>query len=281
VLVILAAGAAGAVRFVVYGHVVPALAGMPLSTARAYATAARLRLELRPSTYSSTIAAGDVITESLRPGSHVRSGTVVVVVVSRGRAPVPVPGLTGKSRAAAVDALVAGHLVPDVTEAYSETVAAGEVISSAPSSGTAAYGGRVSVVVSNGPAPRTIPGGLVGIPWQSVRATVAGLRLYPVEQLSYSTTVPSGDVIATDPASGVSGVEVGTTVDVVVSKGPRLVSVPSVAGQSISAALAALELAGLDVTEQIGPPDATYATTTVPSPGTEVEPGTQITLYAG
>jgi serine/threonine-protein kinase len=70
-------------------------------------------------------------------------------------------------------------------------------------------------------------------------------------------------------------------VSVVVSKGPDLVTVPNIHDDTITQALAALQAAGLDVTEQIGPPGATYATATVPAAGKEVAPGSQITLYAG
>jgi serine/threonine-protein kinase len=194
---------------------------------------------------------------------------------------VPVPSVTGKARPVALHLLAARHLVARMTTAYSESIAAGTVISADPSSGTAAYGSPVAIVVSKGPAPRTIPSGLDGAAWASVRSSLDALRLEPVEQFSYSTSVPAGDVLSTDPGGGSAGIAVGSAVTVVVSKGPLLVPVPSVQGQSIAAALATLRDAGLDVTEQIGPPDATYATTTVPAPGNAVAPGTQVTLYAG
>jgi beta-lactam-binding protein with PASTA domain len=52
-----------------------------------------------------------------------------------------------------------------------------------------------------------------------------------------------------------------------------------VAGQTIAEAVASLQAAGLDVTEQVGPPFATHATTTDPAPGAAVKPGSSVTLY--
>ena len=279
VVAVLVAGGAAAVRFVVYGHAVPSLRAMPLGRARAAVARSGLRLLERGAEFSSTVAAGAVISQSLAPGTSQRSGTVVSVVVSKGHEPVPVPTLTGRARSVAVGLARSGHLVPVVATAYSETVPAGDVVTSSPSSGTAAFGGTVHIVVSSGPAPRTIPSGLAGATWPAAAARLGSLRLTAVERLAYSDSVASGDVISTSPASGTSGVAVGSPVDVVVSRGPRTVAVPTVRGLSIPTAIAQLTRAGLSVTEQVGPPFATYATTTDPAPGTEVRPGSSVTLY--
>ncbi|MDA8290150.1 MAG: PASTA domain-containing protein, partial [Actinomycetota bacterium] len=278
-LVLLGAAGAAVVRFVVYAHVVPGIASLPLAEARADVARAGLRLEVRASEYSSTVGAGSVVSASPAAGARERAGTVVRAVVSKGHEPVAVPRLVGVRRADAVSAARAAHLVPVVRTAYSETVPAGVVLAAVPSSGTASYASPVHLTVSAGPAPRTIPSGLDGAPWATVEARLAALRLVPVERLAYSSTVPSGDVVSSTPAPGVSGVAVGSRVGVVVSRGPFTVAVPDVRNVAISQAVAMLTRAGLRVTEQIGPPFATYATTTDPAPGSDVRPGTPVTLY--
>jgi eukaryotic-like serine/threonine-protein kinase len=60
----------------------------------------------------------------------------------------------------------------------------------------------------------------------------------------HSDTVPAGDVIATDPASG-SHVRHGQAVTLITSLGPVLVSVPDVTGQQLAAADQTLRQAGL------------------------------------
>jgi serine/threonine-protein kinase len=279
-VLVLAAGAAAVVRFVVYGHDVPRLRGLPLAASRRAVEREGLRIEIasaRP--YSSAVAAGSVLDQSPPPGRDERRGYDVRVVLSGGHAPVAVPSVLGDNGSTAVAMLRSSHLHPRVVVAYDETVAPGKVVSADPSSGTVAYGHEVTVTVSRGPSPRTIPSGLVGSPWSKVGALVTDLRLRPVEKLAYSSTVPAGDVVATEPASGATGVRVGSTVDVVVSRGPRLVVVPPVDGLSIESAISALEARGLAVTEQVGPPNSTYATATDPLAGASVAPGTDVTLY--
>jgi len=277
-LVALCVGALGVDRYVVYGHVVPELVGLQETSAQRVMRSAGLEIRVIGLRHWSA-PKGTVLSQSIGAGTRERSGRGVAVAVSLGRAPVHVPSVTGKSAALAESLLRSSHLVPSTNSAYSPTVPVGAVVSASPASGLLPYGGKVKLVISRGPAPVTIPSSLVGGSWASAQASLSTLRLVPSEVLDFSSTVAAGDVISTSPTSGVSGVAVGTTVQVVVSKGPRLVAVPSVKGDAIAVALTALQAAGLDVTEQIGPPNSTYATATDPAPGAEVAPGTQVTLY--
>jgi serine/threonine-protein kinase len=278
VLVLL--GAAAFTRFVVFGHTVPRLVGVDVQRAGAQVAAAGLRLDVAGRQYAAA-PAGTVLRSSLRAGSLERAGTVVRVTVSLGHAPVEVPAVVGKSKVAAISLLRVAHFVPRPSAVYDETVPAGVVVSASPAAGSAAFGSAVRLMVSKGPAPRTIPTDLGGASWATARADLVALRLVPSEVEEYSDTVPQGDVLATQPAGGTTGVVVGSTVRVVVSLGPRTVQVPSVKDLSIDAAIALLQGAGLPVTEQVGPPGSTYATTTDPLPGAAVRPGTDVTLYVG
>ncbi len=279
VVVVLLGGAAFA-RFVVYGHTVPRLVGVELRAAASQVAAAGLRLEVAGHAYADA-PAGTVLRSSLRAGALERAGTVVTVTVSLGHAPVAVPAVVGKSQVAAISSLRLAHFTPSLSSAYNETVPPGVVVAARPRVGDAPFGSAVRLVVSKGPAPRTIPTDLAGASWGAARADLVALRLVPSEVGEYSNTVAAGDVVATEPGAGTSGVVVGSTVRVVVSLGPRTVQVPSVKDLSIDAAIALLQGAGLPVTEQVGPPGSTYATTTDPLPGAAVRPGTDVTLYVG
>ena len=59
----------------------------------------------------------------------------------------------------------------------------------------------------------------------------------------FSDEVPSGQVVSTQPAAG-QVVPYGSSVDVVVSKGPVLVSVPDLRGFTLSEAQAAIQQTG-------------------------------------
>lgn len=83
------------------------------------------------------------------------STLMVVIAVLLSGCSVTVPAVVGMTRAEAEDAIVAADLlVGAVTEGYSDTVAAGLVISQNPAAGTAVEAGStVSMVVSQGSIP--------------------------------------------------------------------------------------------------------------------------------
>jgi serine/threonine-protein kinase len=353
-LVVLAAAlaAGGTVayqRFVRSSRAVPALAGDRLDAARAAASERGLGVRLGGALWSSQVPAGAVVSQTPRPGSHVRAGTVIVVHLSRGRAPVALPaGLVGERGRTAAGRLRADHFSLRVTTVYDAGVGAGRVARVVPASGALPYGARVDLVVSRGPAPVTIPPIPAGAGWVATQRSLQSLHLRtveqlawssayaagevlsvspppgtahvragtpvtvvvsrgpapvtipavpagagwaqygdalvalglkPVEQLQYSDSVPAGEIVSVSPGPGSPAVAPGTTVEVTVSRGPVLVAVPAVDGDSIAAAVAAIEAQGLTVSEQIGPPLATKATTTSPAPGTDVREGTSVVLY--
>ena len=278
VLALLAAAAIVVVRHLPKHVNVPGVTAMALAPAEHRITGAKLRVGALTHAYSASVPAGAVIAQRPGPGHSAALHAVVHLTVSLGHAPVGVPSLVHLPEQSALAKLNAAHFSASVHPSYSETVPSGQVISASPS-GLRPFGSAVSIVISQGPAPRQIPSFAAGTTWASASAALSGERLVPLEQQQYSNDVPSGDVISTSPAEGAGGVAVGTKVTVVVSLGPLLVAVADVKGDTIAGALAALQQQGLNVTEQVGPPLATTAVTTNPSPGTKVRPGTAITLY--
>src|SRR5882672_3056174 len=101
---------------------------------------------------SSTVASGNVISESPAAGTRVASGSAVNLVVSTGPSQVAVPNVVGQTQAAATSAITgAGLTIGTVTPQSSSTVASGNVISESPAAGTrVASGSAVSLVVSTG-----------------------------------------------------------------------------------------------------------------------------------
>jgi beta-lactam-binding protein with PASTA domain len=272
-------GGGAAVYFLALTTTVPRLVGARVALARAEVTRDGLRFVIAGWRPSTSVPEGEVLGSMPSPGARVRSGATVAVVVSSGAPLVALPALEGATSAAALDALRKVHLVPKLTRRYSPSVPLGHVIGTSPAAGRLRIGSSLLVEVSMGPAPVTIPTFGPNTAFSSLRSALEGLRLDPVEVLTYSSAVPPGDVVATSPSGGTSGVPVGSKVTVTVSRGPRLVALPSVAGETIAQAVATLSQAGVVVTEQIGRPFATTATTTQPAPGTRVRPGTAVILY--
>ncbi len=161
--------------------------------------------------YSDTVAEGQVVSTDPVAGSTVNHSSAVAIVVSQGRQPVSVPDVTGKSQAEAEAALTtAGLAVGDVTQAYSDTVAQGYVISSDPAAGSpdVLKGDGVSLVVSQGPEMVTVPD-VTGKSEQEARSDLEGAGL--VVSVSRVLGGLFGTARSTDPAAGAS-VRKGSTV---------------------------------------------------------------------
>ncbi|GAA1408842.1 Stk1 family PASTA domain-containing Ser/Thr kinase [Oerskovia paurometabola] len=108
--------------------------------------------------YSDTVPAGIVTGVSEPEGSSVAHSTVPVLTVSQGPAPVTVPQVVGVEKDAALATLTGLGLDPSSTDDYSETVAAGLVISQTPENGTEGHrGDKVALVISLGPPLVEIP----------------------------------------------------------------------------------------------------------------------------
>jgi serine/threonine protein kinase len=97
-----------------------------------------------------------------------------------------------------------------------------------------------------------IPDNSVPIPnvsghtWDSADDTLKQLKLVTARKDQFDPTVPEGQVIKTDPASG-AVVTPGFVITVFVSLGKQTATVPESAGQSIDAATAALTTLGFSI----------------------------------
>ncbi len=193
---------------------------------------------------------------------------------------VTVPNLSGETQAAATTSLRHEGLVPVVSLAANARVPSGQVVGSTPPGGTIVEkGSRVSVVVSSGP-------GVVGLPdvnGKSSAEAVKTLRaagFQPTTQNQSSESVEKGKVISTNPAAGIE-VQVGSPVTVLVSSGPKEVSVPEVTGETQADATATLAAAGLKVSvskREVAEPTAGTVISQTPGAGAQLKVGGQVTI---
>ena len=280
-VIVLFAGAVGDGLIKIFPPVkvqVPSVSATELSFAKTELVKAGLVPEVSSRIYSSTVPDGAVITEQPRAGTYAVKGSAVQLVVSLGHGPVEIPVVSNLTVSQAESKLRSAGLGYSLTQAYSETVLAGTVISYQPSSGSAPYRSVVQLTVSKGPALRQIPD-LGGMSSQQATQELQQLRLVAVLVNTYSDTVPVGTVISTSPPAGAFAAR-GSTVTVSVSQGPHLVQVPNVLGDTIAAAKAALANVGLTVSVIYGPANATRALGTNPPAATTVHYGTSVSLYA-
>jgi beta-lactam-binding protein with PASTA domain len=244
---------------------------------------------LRGSGLSVSLATGPVYDDDAPPdtaartdppiGSRATHGTRIVLFMSKGPAPRVVPQVNGVPRDKARADLESRGLVVTPSLAYDENVPNGSAVRTDPPAGTSvSRGARVTLVVSGGPAPRMVPD-LTGRPRADAVATLSGLKLRITEaEDEFSDDVPAGAVIRTDPAAG-KRVSRGSTVQIVLSRGPEKVPVPSVIGKPLAQAKRQLEAAGFVVVVKslFGQNDGNVLGQT-PLPLTRAKRGTTVTI---
>lgn len=202
---------------------------------------------VREDVYDESIPAGQVVSTDPLAGREVRRGTDVAVRVSLGPERYAVPTLVGTPADTAGQVLEDTMLVlGEVTEAFSEDVDTGIVISVDPAEGTELRrGDAVALVVSKGREPIPVPA-LAGESVEDATTEVEGAGLViSVADAQFSDSVASGRVISQTPADGT--LFRGDTVTVVPSKGPETVEMPNLVGKQLQEAAAELEALGLQV----------------------------------
>ncbi len=196
--------------------------------------------------YSDEIEVDHVITTEPGPGGKIHPDSAVAIIVSLGIEQVQVPTLEGLAVEKARDAAQAGRVTLNESEAYSEDVPVGQVVSQGTAAGTAVdHDSTVDVVTSKGREPIEIPD--VSGKTETDAGTVldgAGLAHETVSE--FSDTVAKGTVISQEPTSG-GTLYRGDSVTLTVSKGPEYVAVPNVFAKSEADAVAILEEAGFTV----------------------------------
>ncbi|HWC37612.1 MAG TPA: PASTA domain-containing protein [Acidimicrobiales bacterium] len=197
-------------------------------------------------------------------------------VLGGGQTSHAVPSLAGADQPTAARLLRQAGLQARFSGTASEDVPAGTVVSWTPNQGLQRPGTAVAVVLSTGPAPRVVPD-LTGSSYDDAAAKLQGLRLAPARQNAFSDTVAQNKVISTSPGPGAS-VARDSTVTLVVSAGPDMVTVPDVRGGSVSSATRTLEQSGLKVANVFGFADGQVFFTT-PQPGSRVHRGSGVSLY--
>lgn len=148
------------------------------------------------------------------------------------------------------DARTAGanaHVSVTFTEDYSETVPAGKIVSTDPTGGSRVLrDSTVAAVVSKGPERYTVPT-LAGLTQDEATKALTDVHL-AVGQVSqqYNETVASGIVLSASQKAGVL-LKKDSPVDLVLSKGPRPITIVDYTGKPLAASKAALEKAGFKV----------------------------------
>jgi eukaryotic-like serine/threonine-protein kinase len=237
-----------------YTHA-PSVLGLSRSDANAKLTADGLHAHWLTPAHSATVTAGLVAVESPRPGDRVVRHGRVDLRLSSGPVTHVLPPLQGKTVDAARNILNSLDVsISSTKHAFSSTVKKGEVIDTLPAAGTTVdAGSAVTLVVSRGIQKIPVPS-VVGMRRADAVVKLQQLGFVVSHSRAYSSTVATGVVISSTPAAK-SVVPKGSTVALVISRGPRTVEVPNVVGESIADAVKAIRAAGLNPDPQQVLPD--------------------------
>ncbi|UQX87222.1 Stk1 family PASTA domain-containing Ser/Thr kinase [Jatrophihabitans telluris] len=199
--------------------------------------------------YSEQYPAGQIIATDPGASSHQLKGQLVTLVLSKGAERYTIPDVAGKKAADAAKAFSGMPLnVVDSQQADGTgKVDKGTVIGTNPPKGSEVKrNANVTIFVSSGPPAVTVPDVQNQKKDDATKAlTDAGFQV--TVQQDYSDSVPDGSVISQTPGAKSSALKF-SSVTIVVSKGPELVTLPKIKnGTDANEAKQTLESLGLVV----------------------------------
>ena len=192
---------------------VPDVAGKTQDEATKAITDAGLTVGPITQEYSGTVESGRVVSTDPKAGTSINHSSAVAIAVSRGRQSATVPDVTGMTVDQAKTTLeAAGLKLGTQTQAFSDTVASGQIISTSPAAGAggAYHGDAVAVTVSKGPETVSVPD-VSGKSEEEAKKALEDLGLKV--EVNKRLGGPFGTVRSTDPAAGTS-VKAGSTVKI-------------------------------------------------------------------
>ncbi len=257
--------------------------GMTVAEAEAAAAQYAWTVDVSAERYLDGTEPGQILSQQPSPGFKLQAGESVSIEVSLGPVLHAVPQITGRTLDDATATIEAMDLVVGNVEEINDEEEAAGVVMAATVDGRPVKvadefltGTVIDLVVSSGPAARTVPN-LVGSTRGQAETQLSERGLAIAVAEDYSESVPEGDIISTSPAAGTE-VARGTTVTVVISQGLPFVTVPEVVGLPAAEAADILEAAGFVVVDTEGPPNGPVINTD-PAEGTSHRKGTSIRIF--
>ena len=164
VLVLVAGGLVAAYEAKVFtpSHPTPSVVNLPLAQARVAVDKVHMTLKEGAPVTSITVATGDVVVQTPKPGVSQKEGSTVTVVLSSGKPDVTVPSLTNMTCAQASAALQSAHFLSVCAPGtYDNNVPTSVLvlwsIGSTQNPTKAPYGSTITLVPSLGHQPATVP----------------------------------------------------------------------------------------------------------------------------
>lgn len=184
----------------------PQLVGAPLDAAENVIGELGLTLKVEDKVYSSKYTSGQIVSQQPSPGTTIKVGQHVHVLVSLGPPRVTIPDLTNSSlRAAQIIAIQRGLSVRNVATVPWPGKQADQVVAQDPSAAaTDIYSPAMNLLVSEGEPPTAfLCPNFVGRPIAAIRKELeqAKLKVGDITPIP-TTTAPKGSVLFQSPPPG-------------------------------------------------------------------------------
>jgi serine/threonine-protein kinase len=256
---------------------VPNVRGMTQAAATKAVQDAGLKVQVSEPVFSEDVQPGLVAGSEPTPGSRVDRGSAVILHLSKGPERHEVPDLRGKTTAQAQQLLAGQSLkVGKITRAFSTSVPKNRITSTDPAAGEEVRRNTaIALVVSKGPEPVEVPvvtGRNVTEATQILQQ--AGFRV--TTRTAASDNVARDLVISQKPSGG--NAPRGSSVELTVSTGPPLVTVPDVRNKQVRQAQQLLEGAGLRVSILRLPGGPGIVLAQSPGPGSQAPKGSTVRI---
>jgi serine/threonine-protein kinase len=197
---------------------VPNLSNETPENAKTLLAALNLEYDRGDDQFSADIAVGKICAQEPAAGTKLKEGQTVTIHVSKGKETGGVPSVIDMTEADAISTIEGAGFKVDYTDSEYSDKAAGTVIRQSPTSGGQAdKGSTITITLSLGPEPVTLPD-LTGLDLAEATDKLRGLGLYitsldtPVDQVSQLNKV-----VSQEPAAGTS-VDKGSTITVYIGK---------------------------------------------------------------
>jgi eukaryotic-like serine/threonine-protein kinase len=256
---------------------VPNVRGMTQAAATKAVQDAGLKVQVSEPVFSEDVQPGRVAGSDPAPGSRVDRGSAVILHLSKGPERHEVPDLRGRTTAQAQQLLAGQNLkVGKITRAFSTSVPKNRITSTDPAAGEEVRRNTaIALVISKGPEP-------VEVPVVTGRNVTEATQILQQAHFRVTTRTAASDNVARDlvisqkPSGG--NAPRGSTVELTVSTGPPLVTVPDVRNKQVRRAQQLLEGAGLRVSVLRLPGGPGIVLAQSPGPGSQAPKGSTVRI---
>ncbi|WP_238018319.1 PASTA domain-containing protein [Dactylosporangium sp. AC04546] len=225
--------------------------------------------------FDASVPKDKVLVQDPGPGGRILDGGTISITLSLGPEVYKVPDIAGKEYDLALVDLQAMKLTATRAEKFDDAVPPGYVVDTEPKIGTQVNpGSAVTVYVSKGPNPVKVPL-LIGKQLDAAKQELSKVHIQLGRVEEVDSDKPKNEVVSQSIGDG-NSVTDGMVMDLQISKGPAMVTVPKVTDMQLQDARQQLEAMGFKVDAQ------GFGTVRQqdPAPGTPVQPGSTIRLFA-